>query len=172
MYHRFVASAIAGILAIIAALAFAPLFQANANFYAANDPHPQDNAPAPNIYNPHPGAERGNTASPEPQTAPAQPDAEPGSEDFDGETTFAMNEINTFNALDDDSDAHIFSALGSGDNADSTSQKHARRNQIQHPQAPQTGASDNSRTIDRSNTANTATDEQASNDSENPAPLV
>lgn len=134
MNHRklYVKTLIGGAVVILAHLAFAPTFQAGAssappqihtpvNTIASND-QPEHDARAsqpPRKVMPE-QLPVTPSAQPEQQAAPSAPHAEPKPDEFDGYTTFAMNEIGNSNALSNDSDAHIFGVLGSGSSGGAT----------------------------------------------------
>ncbi len=121
-----------GIFVILANLAFAPIFHAGANpaptlthaasntIASADEPKRNSNALRPQPQPPRyqktfpaqPTAPQ--SAQPEQQVAPTEPRAEPKHDNFDGRTTFAVNENDGRSASGSDSDTRIFGALGAG----------------------------------------------------------
>ncbi|HEY3700578.1 MAG TPA: hypothetical protein VGK97_14675 [Spongiibacteraceae bacterium] len=99
--------------------------------------------------------------------APSQPATEPQNDEFDGDTTFAMNEV-SIGATSSISDAHLFSSLGSSAGSSSNhSKKQAHQGYSARPQ-PSRGAPGEVRDPhdDDENTPPTSSSEQAQSELE------
>lgn len=162
-------------LAILANLAFAPIFQAGAastpgfSLLAANEEHSPASADKSMPPQVHPQQTLPRSSAPQlsEPTAPSQPATEPKNDEFDGDTTFATNEASA-GATSSISDAHLFSSFGSSAGSGGNySKKQAHQSYSAHPQpAHGTPGEVRDQHEDVENTPPPSSREQAQNESE------